>query len=395
MLQFFELRQKKERLIIGLMCGTSVDSVDTALCRIRGSGSTTEVKLLHYLEYPVPAALRQEIFAAFRPESSRVDQLCQLNFAIGELFAEAVNTLLSETGIQNIEIDCIGSHGQTVYHIPERRNFAGKPMTSTLQLGSAAIIAERTGITTISDFRSRDMAAGGQGAPLVPYVDYLIFTHPQKGRILQNIGGIANFTFLPAAARPQDIVACDSGPGNMILDALAQRLLDQPCDWDGLCAAHGQINRPLLTKLLQLPYLQLPPPKSTGRELFGVQFTENLLQTAMELQLSKEDLLATATAFTAETIIDHYIRCCFTKSSVDEVILSGGGAKNLTLVRMLKQALPQLTWLQPEDFGLRADAKEAVAFAVLANETLCGHPGNLPSATGASHPVILGSITLK
>jgi len=395
MMQLLEIIQKKERLIIGLMCGTSVDSVDTALCRIRGKGNTTEVELLHYLEYPVPPALRQEIFAAFRPESSSVDQICQLNFALGELFAEAVNRLISETGIKNTEIDLIGSHGQTVYHMPNRQNFAGRPIASTLQLGSAAIIAERTGITTISDFRSRDMAAGGQGAPLVPYVDYLIFTHPQKGRILQNIGGIANFTFLPAAAQPEDIVACDSGPGNMIIDALAQRLLNQPCDRDGLCAARGQVNQSLLSQLLQLPYLQLPPPKSTGRELFGVQFTENLLQSAAALQLCKEDLLATVTAFTAETIIDHYIRYCFAKSPVDEVILSGGGAKNQTLVRMLKQALPQLTWLQPEDLGMNADAKEAVAFAVLANETLCGQPGNLPSATGASHPVILGSITLK
>ena len=395
MLQLLTLTQKKERLIIGLMCGTSVDSVDAALCRIGGSGRTTKLELLHYLEYPVPAALRREIFAAFRPESSRVDQICQLNFAIGELFAEAVQALLAASGLENSAIDLIGSHGQTVYHIPEAQNFTGRPQTSTLQLGAAAVIAERTGITTIADFRSRDMAAGGQGAPLVPYVDYLLFTHPKKGRILQNIGGIANFTFLPANASPQEIVACDSGPGNMILDALAQRLLNQPCDWDGLCAARGQIHQPLLAQLLQLPYLQLPPPKSTGRELFGEQFTENLLQTADQLRLSKEDLFATATAFTAQSIIDHYLRYCWPKGSVDEVILSGGGAKNPCLVRMLRQALPQVTWLQPEDFAMPADAKEAIAFAVLANETLFSEPGNLPAATGASHPVILGSITLK
>ena len=388
-------RQKEQKLIIGLMCGTSVDRVDAALCRLRGYGRKTEIELIQYLEYPVPEALREEIFKAFQPNSSDVRQISQLNFAIGELFAEAANAVRDAAGLTSSAVDAIGSHGQTVYHIPEAEEFAGRLQRSTLQLGSPAVIAERCKATVVSDFRSRDMAAGGQGAPLVPYVDQILFSHPNKTRILQNIGGIANFTLLPALCHgEQNIVAADSGPGNMVLDALAQQLLGLPYDPNGEVAAKGSVDAILLAELLDDAYFQLPPPKSTGRERYGVQYTEHILRRANERGLRTEDVFATCTALTAETIAEQYRKWCFAQFSVDEIIVSGGGARNRTLIQMLKERCPAgISWLRPEDCGVPSDAKEAMAFAILANETLCGNPGNLPSTTGASHPVLLGSIT--
>jgi anhydro-N-acetylmuramic acid kinase len=388
-------RQPAAKNVIGLMCGTSVDSVDAALCRIYGFGKQTEIVLIQYLEYPVPQALRAEIFKSFQPSSSDVRQISQLNFAIGELFAKAAIAVRDAAGLEPYEIAAIGSHGQTVYHIPDAETFAGKLQRSTLQLGSPAVIAERCQTTVVSDFRSRDMSAGGQGAPLVPYVDQILFSHPTKTRILQNIGGIANFSLLPAGCHgEQAIVAGDSGPGNMVLDAIAQQMLGLPFDPNGEVAGKGSVDAILLTELLVDEYFQLPPPKSTGRERYGLQYTEQVISRAKERGLSVEDLLATCTALTAQTMANHYQKWCFSRFKVDEIIVSGGGARNLTLMKMFKERCPaQISWLQPEDCGVPRDVKEAMAFAILANETLCGLPGNLPSATGASHPVILGSIT--
>ena len=388
-------RQPAAKYIIGLMCGTSVDRVDAALCRIRGFGKQTEIELIQYLEHPVPNALRAEIFKSFQPSSSDVRQISQLHFAIGELFAEAANAVRDAAGLETFDIAAIGSHGQTVYHIPDAEPFAGHMQRSTLQLGSPAVIAERCQTSVVSDFRSRDMAADGQGAPLVPYVDQILFSHPQRTRILQNIGGIANFSLLQANCLGENaVVAADSGPGNMVMDAIAQQLLGLPFDPSGSIAGKGSVDAILLNELLTDEYFQLPPPKSTGRERYGLQYTEQIMRRAKERGLSVEDLLATCTALTAETIADQYRKWCFSRFLVDEIIVSGGGAHNLTLMKMLKERCPaQISWLHPEECGVPRDAKEAMAFAILANETLCGQPGNLPSATGARHPVILGSIT--
>lgn len=390
-----DFRQKKEKLIIGLMCGTSVDTVDAALCRVQGFGLQTQVELLYYLEYPVPPALRDEIFCSFQPEQSNVRQISQLNFAVGELFAEAANAVRSAAGVPAGHIDAVGSHGQTVYHIPDAEWFAGKWQRSTLQLGSPAVLAERCQATVVSDFRSRDMVAGGQGAPLVPYVDRMLFWHEQKTRILQNIGGIANFTLLLGGdTNPAHIVACDSGPGNMIIDAIAQECLGLSYDPNGFHAAQGKVQEAWLKELLQDPYYALPPPKSTGRERYGKRFAATLISRAKQEGLRVEDLLATVTELTARTMVLHYDQWCFTSHRVDEIIVSGGGTHNQTLMRRLKELCPpNIHWLKPEELGISPDAKEAIAFAVLANETLCGSPGNLPSATGATHPVLLGSIT--
>ncbi|MCX6893138.1 MAG: anhydro-N-acetylmuramic acid kinase, partial [Verrucomicrobia bacterium] len=291
------------------------------------------------------------------------------------------------------DITAIGSHGQTVHHLPNART------PSTLQIGEAAVIAERTGITTVADFRVGDMAAGGQGAPLVPYADWALFTDDARPRIVQNIGGIANLTFLPARAELADVIAFDTGPGNMIMDALAARATRgrQTFDRDGLLAARGTVSEKLLAEMMSHPFLKRHPPKTTGREEFGEVFVQRLLASARRLRLGDEDILATAMAYTAATIADAYGRFVLPRLGAKElgrlqVILGGGGAKNPELRRQLSRRLGAGELLTHEDFGIANAAKEALAFAILAHETLLGRPANVPGATGARRAVVLGKI---
>ena len=373
---------------IGLMSGTSADSIDAACVRFAGAPPRLDWELLSFVTLPMTAELRQEIFAAFRPETGTVDKLCQLNFTLGEWFAKASLEAVKAANLTPAQVDFIGSHGQTVWHIPPN---SGEGVASTLQLGNPAVIAERTGITVVSDFRSRDMAAGGQGAPLVPFVDNLLLSHPTLSRAVQNIGGIGNVTWLPAGGAGEAF-GFDTGPGNMLLDRAAEVLTQgqMHCDMDGKMAFAGKIQENFLQKwMAEEPYFTRKPPKSTGRELFGVQRCDVYLKEMAGL--SKEDILATLTAFTARTTAEAYKN--FLPALPDEVLLCGGGARNPAIAAMLQKELPTSRIGRTEDAGLPGDSKEAVAFAVLGYETMNRRPGNLPAATGAKGPVILGSIT--
>ena len=373
---------------IGLMSGTSADSIDAACVRFAGAPPRLDWELLSFVTLPMTAELRQEIFAAFRPETGTVDKLCQLNFTLGEWFAKASLEAVKAANLTPAQVDFIGSHGQTVWHIPPN---SGEGVPSTLQLGNPAVIAERTGITVVSDFRSRDMAAGGQGAPLVPFVDNLLLSHPTLSRAVQNIGGIGNVTWLPAGGAGEAF-GFDTGPGNMLLDRAAEVLTQgqMHCDMDGKMAFAGKIQENFLQKwMAEEPYFTRKPPKSTGRELFGVQRCDVYLKEMAGL--SKEDILATLTAFTARSTAEAYKN--FLPALPDEVLLCGGGARNPAIAAMLQKELPTSRIGRTEDAGLPGDSKEAVAFAVLGYETMNRRPGNLPAATGAKGPVILGSIT--
>jgi len=373
---------------IGLMSGTSADSIDAACVRFEGAPPRLSWELLSFVTLPISEEMRREIFAAFRPETGTVDRLCQLNFTLGEAFAEASLAATRAAGLTPAQVDFIGSHGQTVWHIPPN---SGEGVASTLQLGNPAVIAERTGITVVSDFRSRDMAAGGQGAPLVPFVDNLLLSHETLSRAVQNIGGIGNVTWLPAGGAGEAF-GFDTGPGNMLLDRAAEVLTEGKlrCDLDGKMAFAGQIQEKILQKWMEEePYFTRKPPKSTGRELFGVQRCHQYLK---EMEgMAKEDILATLTAFTARSTAEAYRN--FLPALPDEVLLCGGGARNPAIAAMLQKELPHSRIGRTEDAGLPGDSKEAVAFAVLGYETMNRRPGNLPAATGAKGPVILGSIT--
>lgn len=374
-------------LAVGLMSGTSLDGVDAALVEIEGSGLATKVKLIHFLTLPIPDGLKREIRACCEVDRSSVKLVCSLNFKLGALFAEAVKQVCREAGVDLEELAFIGSHGQTVYHIPKSD---GSFVRSTLQIGEPAVIAYETKTKVVANFRVMDMAAGGEGAPLVPYTEFLLY-RSGRDRILQNIGGIGNATVIPKEATLDEVFAFDTGPGNMIIDEICQRLTGLPCDRNGEWAARGKIHKPLLERLMNHPFISAPPPKLTGREVFGAPYAEELLKEWKGLQA--EDWLATVTLFTARSIAENYKRFIFPMYPEAEIIISGGGSYNPTLLRMLKECLPHHRVLTQEDLGFSSAAKEAVAFTVLANEMLHGLPGNVTGATGAERRVVLGSVT--
>jgi anhydro-N-acetylmuramic acid kinase len=373
-------------IVVGLISGTSADGIEAAVVQIEGAPPVLSWKLLKHLHVTHAEKLRNEILACVRPEHGTVDRLCALNFHIGEAFADAALQAIQAAGLLPSQVDLIGSHGQSLWHI------ATGPDASTLQLGEPAVIAERTGITTIANFRTRDMAAGGQGAPLVPLLDILLLSHPTLTRAAQNIGGIGNVTYLPPAGTGQPF-AFDTGPGNMLIDYAASRATEGKWtyDRDGALASQGRVDEALLAELMQEPFLREKPPKTTGRELFGVQYGARVWEQAKARGLPDADIVATLTAFTAASIARAYAD--FLPTPVSEVIVSGGGALNPVLFEMLRERLAPARLLRSDDLGLGAEAKEAIAFAVLAYETWFGRPGNVPAATGARHPVVLGSIT--
>ena len=383
-----ELSGKTRMRVAGLMSGTSADGVDVAIIDI----DSNRVRILAFDTFSYPAALRRSILGLCKPKPCNTAEICHLNFVIGEVFAESIIRLCRTSRIDMKSIDLLGSHGQTIYHNPKGRRFGGRIVRSTLQIGEPSVIAQRTGITTVADFRPRDMAADGQGAPLVPFADYVLFRDKRRGRAVQNIGGIANVTYLPAGCQPKDIIAFDTGPGNMIIDGLIRLISGgkKTFDAEGKMAGRGRVNKALLEDMLRHPFLRRHPPKSTGREEFGVQYCDSLYRKGTEKSISGKDIMATATAFTAESIVNAYQR--FLPKRPDEVILCGGGAHNSTLVKMLKEKLNGTEIMFSDELGINGDAKEAVSFAILAYATIRGAANNVPSATGAKEPLILGKI---
>jgi len=369
---------------IGLMSGTSLDGVDAALVEISGVNEDTEVELIDFDTTAIPNDLNKRIQASFSEKTSSSALLSSLNVEIGALFAKAALNACKKAEIAIENVEYIASHGQTIYHIPEATK---QYRASTLQLGEPAIIAERTGCTVVSNFRPRDMAVGGQGAPIVPYSEFILYRDDKRTRLLQNIGGIGNVTVLPPNAKISDVLAFDTGPGNMIINELTQHFYEEPYDRDGEYAAKGTVNEDLLAEWMTLPYIQKEPPKTTGREMFGAQFVQKYLE---EYKLKPNDWLATATMFTAQTIAKN-IEPFITEET--DLIIGGGGSYNPTLLAMIKEAVPNISVKRQEDLGYSSDAKEAIAMTILGNQTLKRQPSNVPSATGASKPVILGNVT--
>lgn len=382
MQQLLNIYNKRSRLIIGLMSGTSHDGVDAALVKTTGSGLNTKPSLLYHCHISYPSAFRSRISSLFDGKAS---DICRMNFEIGDFFATAAAACASGAGVRLSSIDAIASHGQTIYHIPPELNRRG----STLQIGESSVIARETGLPVVSDFRSADMALNGNGAPLVPYADYLLFRKKGKVRALQNIGGIANVTVVTPDI--EDVIAFDTGPGNCLINEAMCMLFKKPYDKGGLIAGTGKVDESILKEFLGHPYFSKKPPKSTGRELFGRALIQNIISRK---RIRPEDLIATLTHFTANSIKSAYDRFIFKKFEINEIILSGGGSKNLYLLNLLKMIFKPVEIRLSDDYGIPAIAKEAISFAILANETLSGNPSNLPKVTGASKKAILGKITL-
>ena len=388
------LREKETRNVIGLISGTSCDGIDACLAKITGNGSSTEIEIIEFETYPYKNEIRELIFDASNEQTGTVDKICQLNFILGRLFADAAVQIAGKSSIPISDIDIIGSHGQTIYHISSLKEKADKKVRSTLQIAEPSVIARETGVTTVGDFRTGDIAAGGEGAPLVPYADFILFGKDGIDRAIQNIGGIANVTFLPAGCSINEIIAFDNGPGNMIIDCFVEIITDGRLkyDKDGELASKGKLNQGLLERLCSHPYLSIPPPKSTGREDFGIQFSDNLYEELKRDNVDVFDTINTVTAFTAKTISDSYRKYIQPSYKISEVVMSGGGVYNPILFQYLKDYLGDMRIRKVEEFGIPSDAKEALAFAILANETICGNTGNVPSATGARERVVLGKI---
>ncbi len=373
-------------IVVGLMSGTSADGIDAAVVRIENEPPALAWELLAHLTLPHAEQTRAAILRCCDPATGDVAQICELNFALGRAFGAAALAAIAAAGLRPAQVDLVGSHGQTIWHIPTGGG------ASTLQIGEPAAIAETTGLPVVANFRTRDVAAGGQGAPLVAYVDALLLAHSTHVRAAQNIGGIANVTYLPPAGTP-GAFAFDTGPGNMLIDDAVRRATGGTLqfDRDGKLAAEGRMSEALLTQLLVDPYFAERPPKTTGRERFGAELGGRIWEEALRRGLSGRDVVATLTELTARSIAAAYRD--FLPRAPEEVIVSGGGARNPMLMAALRRTMAPARVSTSDLFGLPVDAKEAVAFAILAYETWHGRPGNLPAATGAVHPVILGSIT--
>jgi anhydro-N-acetylmuramic acid kinase len=414
-------------IVAGIMSGTSADGIDVALVRMedadaevrknagkisrqsrKKSAPTPRMKFLGHAEFPYPADVRRRILLSMNSPRASVADLARLNFLLGELYAEAVIAAQKKL---RLKAELIGCHGQTIYHQGVAAPFLGRKLAVTWQTGEGAVVAARTGLPVVSDFRPADMAAGGKGAPLVPYLDYLLYRDAKIGRIALNLGGIANLSAIPAAALLPQIVAFDTGPGNMVIDALAEQLFGQACDRDGVIAASGRVIEEAMERFLNDGFFREPPPKTAGREQFGREFAREFLHACRPLgaakartkttvpsspaAVEKRDVIATATALSARSVALAVERFVLPKGDFGELIISGGGARNPTLVAWLAKEVRRLglTLRSSEEFGIPSSAKEAVAFAVMAYETWNHRPSNVPSATGAERAVVLGKIS--
>lgn len=378
--------------VIGLISGTSTDGIDAALVEITGRGLSSQLRLVRFSTYPYPRALRGRLVRL--THEGRVGDLSRLNVYVGELFARAAIRVARDAGVPVSDIQLIGSHGQTICHQPEPRKMGGILIRSTLQIGEPSVIADRTGITTVADFRPRDMAAGGEGAPLTPYLHYILFHNSLRSRLVVNIGGISNVTYLPRESGLKPILAFDAGPGNMLMDGIVQNRTQgrRAMDRGGVMARRGRVHARLLSELLRHPFLHHPPPKTTGRELFGRVMIERVVRRAKVLGINRWDLLATVTTFTARAIAEAYDRFIRPKGGVVEVIVGGGGTRNPTLMQFLQEAFGGIPVFTFEKFDLDSRALEAMAFALFAYGAIQGEPNNVPSATGAERPVVMGKI---
>jgi anhydro-N-acetylmuramic acid kinase len=414
---------KNSLLVLGLMSGTSADGIEAALVRISGAPPNLKSKLEGQASLPIPKPIRQKILQIAEGAAVPAAEISQLNFRLGQLFADAAIATCKKLRVPIARLDLIASHGQTIFHHGPPVPFLGAKTSSTLQIGEPSIIAARTGITTIGDFRPADMAAGGQGAPLAPFAAYLLSRHEKFGRVSLNLGGIANVTVIPAAAKPQDVFAFDTGPANILMDALVSHFSHgrRRYDKNARLARRGHMNNSLIYRLMKDPYLKLRPPKSTGREYFGARYVKDLLNFARQREIRSVDLLYTVTYFTAASIVDALRRFVLPKHNIRQLVVSGGGVRNPLLMTQLQTLLridsfsssrhsPALSVaegslatrhfsansieiLESSHFHVPEQSKEAYAFALLAYETFHHRPSNLPSATGAQRPAILGKIS--
>lgn len=389
-------------IVAGVMSGTSADGIDVALVRIMGRGFRSRLELLAHYHFPYPADVRRAVFRAMNASSAKVADLARLNFTLGELYAKSVEAAQKRA---KLECELVGCHGQTIYHQGLASLYLGHSVACTWQTGEGAILARRLGVPVVSDFRPADMAAGGKGAPLVPFLDYVLFRHRRFGRIVQNIGGIGNLTAIPPRADPDDVVAFDTGPGNMVIDGVAQQLFDRLFDRNGRLAAKGEPIDRVLQQLLRRSFFHQKPPKSAGREQFGREYVRELLRLCG--RADHHDVIATATTLTARSIgiaVGNILLPMDARnlsptsrwpSRYRELVVSGGGTRNATLMRMIREELAPLKIRvrTSDDFGLPSEAKEAVAFSLLAYQTWRRLPSNVPSATGAKDPAILGKIS--
>ena len=396
-----EPAKSKPMTVAGVMSGTSADGVDVAICRITAGprgGASPRIKLVGHASFPYSKALRRAVLEAMDARAISVAELSRLHWRLGEIYAECIQKTATNFGVT---LDLVGCHGQTVYHQGLTAKYLGKPVRSTWQMGEASVIAEQLRVPVVSDFRSADLAAGGQGAPLVPMLDYALFRSAKVSRVLQNLGGIGNLTAIPAGAGVDGIMAFDTGPGNMVIDECMRRLYGREFDRGGAVARTGQVLDAVVARVMEEPYFSAPPPKSCGREQFGEAFVTRLIASCRKAGGSEDrDVVATATALTTASIIDAYRRFVWAHVGQAaplarvELVVAGGGVKNATLMRMLDEGLGALgvKVRAMEDLGVPAQAKEAVAFALLAWLSWNGLPGNVPSATGAHRAVVLGKI---
>ena len=405
-------------IVAGVMSGTSADGIDVALVRLenstpkvrkdtgpeggQGNPPHTSFELLGHAAFPYPASVRNHVLRSMNAQSTSVAELARLNFLLAELFAEAVAAAQKKL---RLKADLVGCHGQTLYHQGKPAPFLGRKLAVTWQIGEGSVLSVRLGVPVVSDFRPADMASGGKGAPLVPYLDYLLYRDDSLGRIALNVGGIANVTAIPARAAPQDVIAFDTGPGNMVIDAMTQKLFGKRYDRDGRIAAAGRVLEGPVSHFLRQSFFRRKPPKTAGREEFGREFAERFWRDASTAsvraakrrgaRVEEADLIRTATVLTTRSISDAVRRYVLPQGSFSELIASGGGAKNPTLMASLANEAGALglRLRSSDEFGIPSEAKEALAFAVLAFETWNHRPSNVPAATGARRPAVLGKVS--
>jgi len=388
--KLINLLRKNKRTVIGLLSGTSVDAIDAVLLQVSGSGAATKVKVKDFIEYQVPQKIRLEIFKNSDKNTARIEDISRLNVIMGALFADAVLKILARNKISGENVDLIGSHGQTIHHLPEKNSYCGFRVKSTLQIGDPSIIANLTGITTVGDFRIADCAVDGDGAPLVPFLDHILFTHKSKNRALLNIGGISNITVLKRNAAKREVFAFDTGPGNMIIDGLMYHLFKKKFDKNSAAGKKGNVNAELFNYLLKDKGYSMAPPKSTGREHYGMEFQKKLLKKFN--RVNKFDIIRTVTEFTAYSIWYNYQNFIKSECRIDELIVSGGGAENPLLMNCLTNYFKGVKVTRLKEGGITTRNKEAILFAVLANECVSGNPANMNRVTGSTKDVILGKI---